>query len=56
MRQINPNGFQSLCHSMYDDYFVVIKIFDFDFDFESSAKASTSGIMTVCGQWTNTGA
>ena len=32
MRQINPNGFQSLCHSMYDDYFVVIKIFDFDFE------------------------
>ena len=36
MRQINPNGFQSLCHSMYDDYFVVIKIFDFDFDFGNS--------------------
>ena len=24
----------SLCHSMYDGYFVVIKIFDFDFDFD----------------------
>ena len=34
MRQINPNGVQSLCHSLYDDYFVVIKIFDFDFDFD----------------------
>ena len=32
MRQINPNGFQSLCHSMYDDYFVVIKNLWLDFD------------------------
>ena len=35
MRQINPNGFQSLCHSMYDDYFVVIKNLWLDFDFEN---------------------
>ena len=28
MRQVNANGFQSLCHSMYDNYFVVIKTFD----------------------------
>ena len=31
MRQINPNGYQSLCHSIYDNNFVVIKSFNFDF-------------------------
>ena len=34
MRQINPNGFQSLCCSMYVYDFVAIKLFDFDFDFD----------------------
>ena len=28
MRQINPNGFQSLCYSMYDYDFVAINIFE----------------------------
>ena len=28
MRQINPNGFQSLCYSMYFYDFVAIKLFD----------------------------
>ena len=30
MRQINPNGFQSLCCSMYVYDFVAIKLFDFE--------------------------
>ena len=29
---INPNGFQSLCHSIYDNACVAIKIFNLDFE------------------------
>ena len=40
---MNPDGFQSLFHSMYDDYFVVIKIFDFDFPIQDVGPLSAMG-------------
>ena len=51
MRQINPNGFQSLCYSMYDYDFVAINIFEFEseFEFEHDYHQFTTGFIKMSG-------
>ena len=44
--QCHPNGFQSLCYSMYDYDFVAINIFDFEFESLSLLRRAPGPLFT----------